>query len=178
MRTIGRSTVLGMAFVTVAVTAANADPEYQAGTPAAAAITNGVGGSGPFGSSEFPGRQIAILPPNDASPPTPNSPSLPNGWVYPQPYSTGGGPRASSYSAPRTERYSVPPDYDTNAALHPYTSGLGPRASSNGTVRAEHFKMPPDYDANAAMHPYTSRFSPCVQGQGAACQVPSSHQNH
>jgi hypothetical protein len=178
MRTIGQSAVLGMAFLTAAVTTANADPESRSGTPAAATITNGVGASGPFGSSEFPSRQIATLPPNDTSPSTPSSATLPNVGVYPQPYSTGGGPRASSYSAPRPEHYSIPPDYDTNVALHPYTSGLGPRASSNGTVRAEHFKMPADYDANAAMHPYTSRLSPCVQGQGIACQVPSSHQDH
>lgn len=178
MRALGRSTALGMAFLTWAATGTNAGPRYQAGTPGAATITNGVDASGPFGSSEFPGRQIATLPPNDTSPSTPGSVTLPNVWVYPQSYSVGGAPRASSYSAPRPEHYPVPPGYDANVALHPYTSGLGPRASSNGTVRAEHFRMPPDYDANAAMHPYTSRLSPCVQGQSAGCQVPNSHQDH
>jgi hypothetical protein len=173
MRTLGKSTVLGMAFLMAAVTAANADPEYRAGATAAATVINGVSGSGPFGSSEFPSRQIAALPPTDTSPSTPYSATLPDVTVYPQPYYSG-GPRASSYSAPRTEHYSVPWDYAANAALHPYSSGLGPRASSHGTIRAEHYQMPPDFDTNVAMHPYTSLLGPCPEGRnGSGCNRPA-----
>jgi len=34
--------------------------------------------------------------------------------------------RVSSENAVRAEHYEVPPDYESNVALHPYTSGLGP----------------------------------------------------
>jgi len=34
--------------------------------------------------------------------------------------------RVSSENTVRSEHYEVPPDYDSNVALHPYTSGLGP----------------------------------------------------
>lgn len=178
MRTLGKSTMLGIAFLTAAATAATADPEHRAGTNTAATISARVSGSGLFGSSEFASHEIATWPPNAPLSSTSNSAALRAVAGYPQPYSSGGGPRASSYSAPRAEHYSGPSDYQANAALHPYTSGLGPRASSNGTVRAEHFKMPPDYDANVAMHPYTSHLGPCVQGQTAACQIPTSHHDH
>ena len=115
-----------------------------------------------------PGPQIATLPPSDAAA-SGNGIVLPEVTVlaprgYPQPYANGGGPRVSSYSKPRSEHYSVPPDYTANAALHPYTSGLGPRASSNHMVKAEHYEVPPGYDGNHAMHPYTSGLGPCLQG--------------
>jgi hypothetical protein len=35
-------------------------------------------------------------------------------------------PRVSSHSTATTEHYQVPPDFDSDAALHPYTSLLGP----------------------------------------------------
>ena len=131
--------------------------------------------------AQAPGPQTAAPPPADVAA-TANAVTLPEITVLAprtvhQPYSDGGGPRASSYSKPRSEHYPLPPGYEADAALHPYTSGLGPRASSNGTVRPEHYDMPPDYERNMAMHPYTSGSSPCVQGQSAGCQLAKSHHN-
>jgi len=141
----------------------------------------------PAGAANAPAPQIAALPAAEpVSVSIPNAITLPEVTVlaprsFPQPYSDGGGPRASSYSKPRSEHYRPSPGYGANAALHPYTSGLGPRASSNGTVRAEHYEVPPDYDRNMAMHPYTSGLGPCPQGQGktvCTAMIPPSHYNH
>ena len=122
----------------------------------------------PGAASQIPGPQIATLPPPETAPPS-NAITLPEVTVtapqnYLLPHSSGGGPRASSYSIPRTEHYPVLPGDAANPAFHPYSSGLGPRASSMGTVRAEHFEVPPDYDGNVSMHPYTSGLGPCLQG--------------
>jgi hypothetical protein len=35
-------------------------------------------------------------------------------------------PRVSSQNTVQTEHYQVPPDFDSDVALHPYTSVLGP----------------------------------------------------
>lgn len=132
-----------------------------------------------------PGPQIAALPPSDAAA-AGNGIVLPEVMVrppaaYQQPYSNGGGPRASSYSKPRSEHYPMQPDYDGNLAMHPYTSGVGPRASSNHMVKAEHYQVPPGYDSNVAMHPYTSATGPCPQGGSGkvVCtdMIPGSHHN-
>ncbi len=98
---------------------------------------------------------------------------------YVLPYTDGGGPRAGSYSIPRSEhRGAVPGDADP--ALHPYTSGVGPRIGSNPAVRVEHYEVPADYGSNIAMHPYTSGHGPCPQGgnAGPVCDraiPPSKH---
>src|SRR5260221_12715174 len=147
MRTLGKSTVLGVALLAGAAIAA-------AGTAAAAAVQSA-----------------------DASHSTPNRVALPEVTVYPQPYDSGVGPRANSFSTPRTEHYLPPPDFAANIALHPYTSGALARASSHATVRDEHYQVPPDFDANLGMHPYTSAISPCLVGSNAPCQAPPSHHN-
>jgi hypothetical protein len=175
MRTLGKSTVLAVAFLTGAAIAAKADPEYRATATAAATITSGASGSEPFDSSRFPNRQVAALPPYNASSLTPNSVILPEITVYP--HHGNVGPRASSFSTARTEHYRPPSDFAANIALHPHTSGAGSRASSHRTVREEHYKVPPDYDQNAVMHPYTSSITGCAVGSHAPCQAPSSHHN-
>ena len=150
-------------------------------------LAAGAGAQTPSGlPNQAPGPQIAALPTSEAAPAN-NAITLPELTVlaprpYAQPYAHGGGPRASSYSIPRSEHYEVPPGYAADPALHPYSGGLGPRASSQVTVRAEHYDIPPDYDQNVAMHPYTSGLGPCPQGGHGkvVCtnMVPASHYNH
>jgi hypothetical protein len=169
----GKPIFLGAVLAVGMAIAASAAPPGRAGDNMAAPVA-----TEPSGQS--PGPQVAALPPASA---TAGNITLPEVTVVaPQPYSSGGGPRLSSYSKPRSEHYSVSPDYAANPALHPYTSGLGPRASSNHTVRTEHYQVPPDYDSNIAMHPYTSAIGPCPQGGTGkvVCtdMIPASHHNH
>ena len=175
----GKPIFLGAALLVGIAVAASAAPPDRTGNNAPGPVV-----TEPSGQS--PGAQIAALPPSDAAA-AGNSIVLPEVTVrppeaYPQPYSNGGGPHATSYSKPRSEHYPMQPDYDGNLAMHPYTSGVGPRGSSNHTVKAEHYQVPPGYDSNVAMHPYTSLLGPCPHGGNGkvvcADLIPPSHYNH
>src|SRR5260221_12484283 len=153
----GKPIFLGAALLVGIAVAASAAPPDRTGNNAPGPVV-----TEPSGQS--PGAQIAALPPSDAAA-AGNSIVLPEVTVlapqsYPQPYSNGGGPRASSYSKPRSEHYSVPPDCKTKAALHPHTRGPGPRARPKPPGKARHRQVPPGYDSNVALHPFTRLLGP------------------
>ncbi len=138
MSIVANSAVMGAAFIAgfaIGAAAAYADPLCRPDPYAAATVANGSSGSGPLGSCQSPGREVAALPP--ANPAAPNSVTLPEVNVF------GPAPRPGYYMAPyvnafgyktMVEHYQVPPGYDADVALHPYTSGIGPWPGPGATM--------------------------------------------
>lgn len=130
MPVIGRSMVLGVAFLAGIAIAADADPACRAGA----------------GSCQSPGPQTAALPPaNGARAPTDITlPQVnvfaprPGGTYVKVPYTNAFGVQTM------VEHYQMPPDYDDNPAMHPYTSGLGPWPGPGDKGRPE--KPPSHYN--------------------------------
>jgi hypothetical protein len=131
MSATGRSIGLGAAFLAGIAITANAAPLGRADASASAPIANPPSSFSPFGSGQPPRRELAVLPPVNATP-APNSVALPHVTVFgfritSRPYSRSGvGPRVSSFGTVRTEHYQVPEDYGANIALHPYKRGISP----------------------------------------------------
>jgi hypothetical protein len=55
-------------------------------------------------------------------------------------------PRLSSDNSVRTERYEVPPDFDSDVALHPYTSLTGPCPEGVLGARCANTILPSHYN--------------------------------
>ena len=106
MAIIGKSLILGAAFLAGDMFTANANP---VGSPLILVRAS---------------RDLAALLPSAA---TPSPDSVTAGVTVFAPHSNRGiGHRVSSFETIRTEHYEVPPDFDGNVPLYPYTSGIGP----------------------------------------------------